>query len=117
MGRLAAETGRVVVALDCLEGRVRTHGWLEDTGAEPAAFVARLAAAGARDFLVTGIDRDGTGRGPDLDLVGGLRPGVPGLLLAAGGVGSAADVDAAVAAGADAVVVGRAMLDGTITFA
>jgi phosphoribosylformimino-5-aminoimidazole carboxamide ribonucleotide (ProFAR) isomerase len=42
---------------------------------------------------------------------------VPGLLLAAGGVGSAADVDAAVAAGADAVVVGRAMLDGTIAFA
>jgi phosphoribosylformimino-5-aminoimidazole carboxamide ribotide isomerase len=117
VGRLAADTGRVVVALDCLEGRVRTHGWLEDTGAAPAAFVARLAAAGARDFLVTGIDREGTGRGPDLELLGGLRAGVPGLLLAAGGVGSAADVDAAVAAGADAVVVGRAMLDGTIAFA
>ncbi len=73
VGRLAAETGRVVVALDCLDGRVRTHGWLEDTGAEPAAFVARLTAAGARDFLVTGIDRDGTGRGPDLELLGGLR--------------------------------------------
>jgi phosphoribosylformimino-5-aminoimidazole carboxamide ribotide isomerase len=117
VGRLAADTGRVVVALDCLEGRVRTHGWLEDTGAEPAAFVAPLTAAGARDFLVTGIDRDGTGRGPDLELLGGLRARVPGLLLAAGGVGSAADVDAAIAAGADAVVVGRAMLDGTIPFA
>jgi phosphoribosylformimino-5-aminoimidazole carboxamide ribotide isomerase len=117
VGRLAAETARVVVALDCLDGRVRTHGWLEDTGAEPAAFVARLTTAGARDFLVTGIDRDGTGLGPDLDLLRGLRAAVPGLLLAAGGVGSAADVDAAVAAGADAVVVGRALLDGTITFA
>ena len=117
VGRLAAETGRVVVALDCLDGRVRTHGWLEDTGAEPAAFVARLTAAGARDFLVTGIDRDGTGLGPDLDLLRSLRAAVPGLLLAAGGVGSVADVDAAVEAGADAVVVGRALLDGTIAFA
>jgi phosphoribosylformimino-5-aminoimidazole carboxamide ribotide isomerase len=117
VGRLAAETGRVVVALDCRDGRVRTHGWLEDGGFEPADFVARLAGAGARDFLVTGIDRDGTGRGPDLELIASLRPAVPGLLLAAGGVGAAGDVGAAVAAGADAVVVGRAMLDGAITFA
>jgi phosphoribosylformimino-5-aminoimidazole carboxamide ribotide isomerase len=112
VGRLAVETGRVVVALDCRDGRVRTHGWLEDGGFEPASFVARLTDAGARDFLVTGIDRDGTGRGPDLELIASLRPAVPGLLLAAGGVGAAADVGAAVAAGADAVIVGRALLEG-----
>jgi phosphoribosylformimino-5-aminoimidazole carboxamide ribotide isomerase len=117
VGRLAADTGRVVAALDCLAGRVRTHGWLEDAGLEPATFVGRLTDAGARDFLVTGIDRDGTGRGPDLDLIAALRPSVPGLLLAAGGVGSAADVGAAVDAGADAVVVGRALLDGAFSFA
>lgn len=117
VGGLAAETGRVAVALDCLDGRVRTHGWLEDSGAAPAAFVARLCAAGARDFLVTGIDRDGTGRGPDLELIGSVRAAVPGVLLAAGGVGRAGDIDAAVAAGADAVVVGRALLDGAIPFA
>jgi phosphoribosylformimino-5-aminoimidazole carboxamide ribotide isomerase len=117
VGRLAAETGRVIVALDCLDGRVRTHGWVEDAGLEPGAFVARLAGAGAHDFLVTGIDRDGTGRGPDLELIAALRRAVPGLLLAAGGVGSAADVDAAVEAGADAVVVGRALLDGALSVA
>jgi phosphoribosylformimino-5-aminoimidazole carboxamide ribotide isomerase len=117
VGGLAAETGRVAAALDCRDGRVRTHGWLEDSGADPVALVARLTAAGARDYLVTGIDRDGTGRGPDLDLIRSLRAGVPGALLAAGGVGAAADVDAAVAAGADAVVIGRALLDGTVLFA
>lgn len=112
VGRLAAETDRVVVALDCLDGHVRTRGWLEDAGVEPAGFVGRLTDAGARDFLVTGIDRDGTGRGPDVELIGRLRPRVPGLLMAAGGVACAADVGAAVGAGADAVVVGRALLDG-----
>jgi phosphoribosylformimino-5-aminoimidazole carboxamide ribotide isomerase len=117
VGRLAAETGRVVAGLDCRDGRVRTHGWLEDAGIETADLVARLVRAGARDFLVTGIDRDGTGRGPDVDLIASVRAAVPGLLLAAGGVGSAADVGAAVAAGADAVVVGKAMLDGRIIFA
>ncbi|HEX3331145.1 MAG TPA: 1-(5-phosphoribosyl)-5-[(5-phosphoribosylamino)methylideneamino] imidazole-4-carboxamide isomerase [Gaiellales bacterium] len=117
VGRLAAETGRVVAGLDCRDGRVRTHGWLEDAGLGPADLVARLARAGASDFLVTGIERDGTGRGPDVDLVASVRAEVPGLLLAAGGVGSAADVGAAVAAGADAVIVGKAMLDARITFA
>jgi phosphoribosylformimino-5-aminoimidazole carboxamide ribotide isomerase len=117
VGRLAAETGRVVVALDCLDGRVRTHGWLEDARLDPSALVERLAGAGARDYLVTGIDRDGTGRGPDVDLIASVRPGVPGQLLAAGGVGSAAHVGAALAAGADAVVVGKAMFDSRILFA
>jgi phosphoribosylformimino-5-aminoimidazole carboxamide ribotide isomerase len=117
VGGLAAETGRVAVALDCLDGRVRTHGWAEDSGAGPGAFVDRLTTAGARDYLVTGIDRDGTGRGPDLELIRSLRASVRGVLLAAGGVGSAADVEAAVTAGADAVVVGRALLDGTLRFA
>jgi phosphoribosylformimino-5-aminoimidazole carboxamide ribotide isomerase len=117
VGRIAADTGRVVVALDCLGGRVRTHGWLEDSGTEAAVFVRRLAAAGAHDFLVTGIERDGTGRGPDLDLIRSVRERVPGLLLSAGGVGSGADVAAAVAAGADAVVIGRGLVDGTIPFA
>jgi phosphoribosylformimino-5-aminoimidazole carboxamide ribotide isomerase len=117
VGRIAAVTGRVVVAMDCLGGRVRTHGWLEDGGAEPATLVPALTGAGARDFLVTGIDRDGTGRGPDLDLIAAVRALVPGMLLAAGGVGSATDVDAAAAAGADGVVVGRGLLDGSIAIA
>jgi len=117
VGRIAADTGRVVVALDCLDGRVRIRGWTEDTGADAAAFLTRLTAAGARDFLVTGIDRDGTGRGPDLELIAGARKLIPGLLLSAGGVGSAADVTAAVAAGAHAVVIGRGLVAGTIPFA
>ena len=119
MGRLAAETGRVVVALDCLDGRVRTHGWVEDTrrrGGRRSS--SRLTAAGARDFLVTGIDRDGTGRGPDLELLAGrARRPCPACSWPPAAWGRPPTSTAAVAAGADAVVVGRALLDGSITFA
>ena len=62
-------------------------------------------AAGVADFLVTAIGRDGTGLGPDTGLLAEVRPLVPGVLIAAGGVGSAAHVRDAVDAGADAVVV------------
>jgi phosphoribosylformimino-5-aminoimidazole carboxamide ribotide isomerase len=58
---------------------------------------------------VTAIDRDGTLAGPDVALVeqaasAGLR------VLAAGGVRSPADVNALAAAGAEAAIVGRALL-------
>jgi phosphoribosylformimino-5-aminoimidazole carboxamide ribotide isomerase len=114
-GRLAAETARVAVAADVRDGTVRAAGWLADTGRRPAAFVTALAEAGVRDFLVTAIERDGTELGPDTALLRSLRPLVPGLLLAAGGIGSAADVAAVAAAGADGAVIGRALYDGSLT--
>jgi phosphoribosylformimino-5-aminoimidazole carboxamide ribotide isomerase len=117
VGALAAETGRVAVAADAAGGTVRTAGWVEDSGIAADELVRRLAAAGVRDFLVTAIDRDGTGTGPDLALLRSVRPHVPGALVAAGGVGSAAHVREAVAAGADAVVVGRALWSGAVTLA
>jgi phosphoribosylformimino-5-aminoimidazole carboxamide ribotide isomerase len=114
VGRLAASSARVAVAADVRDGTVRAAGWLEDSRVPATRFVVQLAAEGVRDFLVTAIDRDGTGGGPDTKLLASLRPAVPGLLLAAGGIGSSADVVAAAGAGADAVVIGRALYDGTL---
>jgi phosphoribosylformimino-5-aminoimidazole carboxamide ribotide isomerase len=115
VGRLCADTARVAVAADVRDGTVRAAGWLEDTGAGARAFVERLADLGARDVVVPAIDRDGTGEGPDGELLAGLRPSVPGVLMAAGGIGNAAHVAEAVAAGADAVVVGRALYAGWLS--
>jgi phosphoribosylformimino-5-aminoimidazole carboxamide ribotide isomerase len=115
VGRLARDTARVAVAADVREGTVRAAGWMEDTGVAAEAFVRSLTEAGVRDFLVTAIERDGTGDGPDTALLARLRPRVPGLLMAAGGIGSAADVAAVAAAGADCAVIGRALYDGSLT--
>ncbi len=114
VGRLAASTGRVMAAVDVRGGRVRTHGWERDSGLAAEALAARLAAAGVRDVLVTGIERDGTGEGPDTALLERLRPLVPGELIAAGGVAEPRHLALAAAAGADAVVVGRAVLEGRL---
>src|SRR6478672_568633 len=115
VGRLARETARVAVAADVRDGTVRAAGRLADTGVAAEAFVRSLTEAGVRDFLVTAIERDGTGDGPDTALLTRLRPRVPGLLMAAGGIGSAVDVEAVAAAGADCAVIGRALYDGSLT--
>jgi len=114
VGRLAAATGAVAAAVDVLGGRVRVAGWTRDGGVAAGELVRRLVDAGVRDLLVTAIDRDGTGTGPDLALIGEMREHVPGVLIAAGGVAGEDGVAAAVRAGADAVVLGRAVHDGSL---
>jgi phosphoribosylformimino-5-aminoimidazole carboxamide ribotide isomerase len=103
------------VAADVRADTVRAAGWLQDTGAPAEVFVRRLVEAGVRDFLVTAIERDGTHDGPDTALLERLRPLLPGLLMAAGGIGSADDVASVEAAGADCAVIGRALYDGSLT--
>src|SRR5579884_4300242 len=100
----------VVVALDVRDGELRGRGWTEGTGVSLDAALARLA--GAR-VLLTAIDRDGTLAGPDLELV--RRASAAGArVLAAGGVRSPADVETLAEAGAEAAVVGRALLAGHV---
>jgi len=105
-----AELGeRLVVALDVRDGQVRTAGWTEGSGLAVDDAAARCRDAGISRVLCTAIDRDGTLAGPDLELV--RRVAATGLrVLAAGGVRSPEDIGALAAAGAEAAVVGRALL-------
>jgi phosphoribosylformimino-5-aminoimidazole carboxamide ribotide isomerase len=100
---------RLVVALDVKDGRIRTAGWTAEAGLELAEAIRLCLHAGVGRVLCTAIDRDGTLAGPDLELVrlvaaSGLR------VLAAAGVRSPADVAELADAGAEAAVVGRALL-------
>jgi phosphoribosylformimino-5-aminoimidazole carboxamide ribotide isomerase len=96
----------LVLAIDVRGDELHAAGWTKPVRLRVAEALTR--AAGAR-ALVTAIDRDGTLLGPDLDLV--ARAAGAGLrVLAAGGVRSHADVADLSAAGAEAAVVGRALL-------
>lgn len=96
----------LVLALDVRDGEVRTAGWTLGTGIR---FEEALNRATGSRMLVTAIDRDGTLSGPDVELV---RQAVDagGRVLAAGGIRSVADVAALAAVGAEAAIVGRALL-------
>src|SRR5690348_10205118 len=105
-----AELGdRLVVALDVREGQVRAAGWTEAAGLTVDEAARRCRDAGVTRVLCTAIDRDGTLAGPDLELV--RRVAATGLaVLAAGGVRSLEDIAALAGAGAEAAVVGRALI-------
>jgi phosphoribosylformimino-5-aminoimidazole carboxamide ribotide isomerase len=113
VARLGAD--RVVAALDVRAGRATGQGWL-DEGRPLDVVVTDLVAAGVERMLVTGIGRDGTMRGPDLDVisrVAGIAPDV--AILGSGGVGDLADLAKLAASGVEGAIVGRALYEGVFT--
>jgi phosphoribosylformimino-5-aminoimidazole carboxamide ribotide isomerase len=96
----------LVLALDVRAGQVRAAGWTASAG---ISLGDALVQVSGRRILVTAIERDGTLTGPDLALVG-AAVGAGARVLAAGGVRSPADVESLAGAGAEAAIVGRALL-------
>jgi imidazole glycerol-phosphate synthase subunit HisF len=76
----------------------------ESTGVEVSAWAERVAELGAGEICITSVDREGTGKGYDLELVKRISRAVPIPVIAHGGAGSMRDVCHAVIDGsADAV--------------
>lgn len=83
----------VVVAVDARvsgPGRweVFSHGGRTATGIDAVSWCQRMAVMGAGEILLTSMDRDGTGRGFDLDLLRAVCSSVTIPVVASGGVGS-----------------------------
>ncbi len=87
----------VVVAIDTVDGRVRSHAATRDAARDTVVWARECEARGAGVLLVTSIDRDGTRDGYDLELLARLRDAVSLPVIASGGAGSAAHVAAALA--------------------
>jgi imidazole glycerol-phosphate synthase subunit HisF len=79
-------------------GKTVSASWLE--------FLKRAVDAGAGEVLVNSVDRDGTMSGMDIALIREAAAACTVPLIASGGVGSVADIKAAVVAGASAVAAG-----------
>jgi phosphoribosylformimino-5-aminoimidazole carboxamide ribotide isomerase len=115
LGNMVEAAGSaLVVAVDVKDGRAVGAGW-EDRGREVGQVVQCAVAGGAARVMVTSVAADGMLSGPDLALLEWVidAAGVP--VIAAGGVGSLADVVAVRELGAEAVVVGRALYEGRFT--
>jgi phosphoribosylformimino-5-aminoimidazole carboxamide ribotide isomerase len=120
-GIAAAHPGRIVVALDCRDGRPSIKGWTEDSGAGTVEeALPRLVAAGVEALLVTDVSRDGAMTGPGLELLSRVRKAFAGEVIASGGVRGEEDlpgIDVALAGGPRGAILGRALHDGTTSVA
>jgi phosphoribosylformimino-5-aminoimidazole carboxamide ribotide isomerase len=111
---------RLTIALDTrrIDGcwTLPSAGWTESETRTLDELAPWYAAHGARHLLCTDIERDGMLAGFNIDLYRHLADSVPQLAVqASGGVRSLDDIRAAREAGAQAVILGRALLEGRFT--
>ena len=114
----------IVVAIDAKrrEGGggwdVYTHGGRKNTGLDAVAWAARMAELGAGEILLTGMDRDGTKVGFDLELTRAVSDAVPVPVIASGGVGALEHLSEGIRiGGADAVLAASIFHYGEFTVA
>lgn len=101
----------IVVAVDVCRGpdgqyHVFVKGGTLATGRDPIEYAIMMAARGAGELLLTSIERDGTRRGYDLDLVRAVAASVDIPVVACGGAGVNGDLVQAIKAGASAAAAG-----------
>ena len=112
--------GRIVVGADAKGGKIATQGWAETSDLTPVDLGKRFEDAGVAAILFTDIDGDGLLKGVNVTATAALARALTIAVIASGGVGSDADIDALIAAGEpniQGVVVGRALYDGRIDVA
>jgi len=110
----------IVVSLDVKKKffgnyEVRIHGGRKPTDFHPVHLAKRMEDIGAGEILLTSIDRDGTMKGYDIDIIRAVSKGVDIPVIACGGAGKVDDFFRAVRlGGASAVAAGSmAVYQGT----
>jgi phosphoribosylformimino-5-aminoimidazole carboxamide ribotide isomerase len=108
---------RIAVGIDCLEGRVRTAGWEQDSGLDGVDFAKQMEQIGVKYIIYTDIATDGMLSGPTFDQLERLSKAVSCSIVASGGVTTLEDVKNLQSMGLYGAIIGKAYYAGTIDLA
>lgn len=118
--RVVGEYGdRVAIGLDVRGRTLSARGWTRD-GGDLYEVLERLDKAGATRYVVTDITKDGTMRGPNLDLLREVCARTAAPVIASGGVSTLNDLRSLATLepiGVEGVITGKALYAGAFTVA
>ncbi|MFV0460807.1 MAG: bifunctional 1-(5-phosphoribosyl)-5-((5-phosphoribosylamino)methylideneamino)imidazole-4-carboxamide isomerase/phosphoribosylanthranilate isomerase PriA [Actinomycetales bacterium] len=116
--RVVAEHGdRIAVGLDVRGTTLAARGWTRE-GGDLWETLARLDADGCARYVVTDVTKDGTLRGPNVDLLRQVCDRTSSPVVASGGVSSLDDLRTLrdlVGVGVEGAIVGKALYAGAFT--
>jgi phosphoribosylformimino-5-aminoimidazole carboxamide ribotide isomerase len=107
-------SGKVVLGLDARGDKVATSGWTKDTSQSLLEFATKAAKLPIAAIIYTDITKDGMMTGPNLERTKALVEAVQIPIIASGGVGEIADIKKLAETGVEAVIIGRALYEGTL---
>jgi phosphoribosylanthranilate isomerase len=102
---------RVAVGLDVRGTTLAARGWTQE-GGDLWETLARLDADGCARYVVTDVTKDGTLRGPNLELLAEVCRRTDRPVVASGGIANLADIQALrtlVPVGVEGAIVGKAL--------
>ena len=111
--------GRIGVSLDADRGRLKSKGWVEDSGSTVFEVLPELESLGVAFAVYTDISRDGMQSGVDLDTIESLLECTDVPLIVAGGIDSMEHIRALYSLrekGLAGAITGQAIYSGSLDF-
>lgn len=104
----------IAVGLDVRGTTLATRGWTEDAG-DLWEVLERLESAGCARYVVTDVTKDGTLKGPNLELLQQICERTDRPVIASGGISDLGDLAALrklVPSGVEGAIIGKALYSG-----
>lgn len=115
VAQAAAQYGdRIAVGIDTQNGRVKTAGWVDDSGLDYLEFAKKMETLGVQNIIFTDIETDGALSGPSFARLAALRAAVSCRITASGGVSCNQDIRDLREAKMDGAIIGKAYYAGAI---
>ena len=108
---------RIAVGLDVRGRTLAARGWTKE-GGDLFETIERLDKDGCARYVVTDVTKDGTLKGPNLDLLRSVCEVTKAPIVASGGISSLADIEALkslVEVGVEGAIMGKALYAGAFT--
>jgi phosphoribosylformimino-5-aminoimidazole carboxamide ribotide isomerase len=106
---------KLILGADCIDRKVSTGGWLENSDKEIISFISGYRSKGVKYTICTDIGKDGMLQGPSVSLYKDILGKVKINLIASGGISSLRDIEDIKEAGCEGVIIGKAIYEGRIS--
>lgn len=106
---------KLILGADCLDRKVKTSGWLENSDLDVIAFIQSYQNKGIKDVICTDISKDGMLEGPSFELYKEILNQSKVSLIASGGISSMKDLDDLKELGCSGAIIGKALYEEKIT--
>ena len=105
---------RLILGADCLDRKVKTSGWLEDSNLDVIGFIQSYQNRGIKEVICTDISKDGMLHGPSFELYKEILNQSKVNLIASGGISSIQDLMDLKELGCSGAIIGKALYEGKI---
>jgi len=106
---------KLILGADCLDRKIKTSGWLENSETDVVDFIKEYQKKGFREVVCTDISKDGMLQGPSTALYQEIIENSIIELIASGGISNIEDVQKMKEIGCAGTIIGKAIYEGRIS--